>query len=178
MFDEHKKMDAQISSVCSAGHFHLRNIGMIRKYLTADSAECLVHAVIKSRLDHGNALLYDISACQLWRLQRLQNAAARVVSRTKKYEYITPVSKYLCWLPVESRINYKFILLTFRSLHGLAPSYLPELINPYSPDRNLRSLNRHLLIIQKNQICDWWWPVLLKSKPCLKKRFAPVNNNT
>ena len=46
MFDENMKMDAQISSMCSAGHFHLQNIGIIRKYLTADSAECLVHAFI------------------------------------------------------------------------------------------------------------------------------------
>ena len=85
MFDEHMKMDAQISFICSAGHFHLRNIGMIRKKLIADSAECLLHAFITSRLDHGNALLYGIPAYQLSRLQRLQNNAARVVSRTKKY---------------------------------------------------------------------------------------------
>ena len=57
MFDEHMNIDAQISSMCSAGHFHLRNIGMIGKYLTADSAECLVHAFITSQLNHGNALL-------------------------------------------------------------------------------------------------------------------------
>ena len=121
MFDEHMKMDAQISSVCSAGHFHLRNIGMIRKYLTADSAECLVHAFIASRLNHSNALLYGIPAYQLSRLQRLQNAAARVVSRTKKYEHITPLLKNLCWLAVESRIKNKLFLLTFKSL---APLYL------------------------------------------------------
>ena len=90
MVDEHMNIDAPISSMCSAGHFHLRNIGMIRKYLTADSA-----------------LLYGTTAYQLSKLQRLQNAASRVVSRTKKYEHITPVLKSLRWLVVESQIKYK-----------------------------------------------------------------------
>ena len=39
MFDEHMTMQAQISAICSSGHFHLKNIGTIRRYLTVDSAE-------------------------------------------------------------------------------------------------------------------------------------------
>ena len=111
MFDEHMKMDAQISSMCSAGHFHLR---------TADSAECLIHAFITSCqcAPIRHACIYQLS-----RLHRLQNAAARVVSRTKKYEHKSPVLKSLHWLPVESQIKYmyKLLLLTFKSPRGLAP---------------------------------------------------------
>ena len=98
-----------------------------------------LHAFNTSRLDHSNALLCGIPAYQL---SRFQNVAARVVSRAKKYEHITPVLKYFRWLSVESPIKYKL-------LHGLATSYLSELINPYTPSRNLRSANRHLPVIPK-----------------------------
>ena len=60
MFDEHMTMGAQVSAVPSSAHFHLRNIGTIRGYLTEDPAVYLVPAFISSRLDQGNALLYGV----------------------------------------------------------------------------------------------------------------------
>ena len=44
---------------------------------------------------------------------------------------ITHYLHALHWLRVEHRIQYKAILLTFKSLHDLAPSYLKELLRPY-----------------------------------------------
>ncbi|KAJ8028949.1 hypothetical protein HOLleu_28211 [Holothuria leucospilota] len=43
------------------------------------------------------------------------------------------------WLPIHQRINYKLALLTYKSLHGLTPAYLCELVQWYLPSRNLRS---------------------------------------
>ena len=42
-----------ISSVVKAASFQLRNLGKIRKYLTPEATEQLVHAFITSRLDMG-----------------------------------------------------------------------------------------------------------------------------
>ena len=64
----------------------------------------------------------------------------------KKYNHITPVLASLHWLPVEYRIDLK-VLFVFKSLNGLAPSYLTELLEPYNPTRALRSTNTFLLVV-------------------------------
>ena len=56
------------------------------------------------------------------KLQRVQNAAARLVSGCHKHDHITPVLYRLHWLLVEQRIEYKIILLTFKALNDCAPS--------------------------------------------------------
>ena len=75
MFDNNQKMDIHISSVCGATHFHLRNIGAIRSYLTDAATASLVHSLVTSRVDYCNSLLYGLPDNQLNRLQRIQNIA-------------------------------------------------------------------------------------------------------
>ena len=111
----------------------------MRRSLSRDAAEKLVHAFISSKLDFCNALLAFIPADQLKRLQRVQNTAARIVTLTPKSAHITPVLRELHWLPVRQRIKYKIAVLTWKVLHNLAPSYLKELVTPYAPSRELRS---------------------------------------
>ena len=45
------------------------------------------------------------------KLQLIQNAAARVLTNTKKVDHITPVLKSLDWLPVCQIIDFKILLL-------------------------------------------------------------------
>jgi len=57
----------------------------------------LVHSFISTRLDYCNSVLYDIADNQLQRLQSVQNAAARLVTGTRRTEHITPVLQSLQW---------------------------------------------------------------------------------
>ena len=79
-------------------------------------------------------------------LQHVQNVAARIITRTKKYDHTKPVLKQLHWLPVNQHINYKILLLTYKALNSQAPSYITELLEPYTPARNLRSSSENLKI--------------------------------
>ncbi len=79
----------------------------------------------------------------------MQNAAARVLTRTKMRDHITPVLASLHWLPVKYRIELKILLLTYKALNDQAPSYLKELIVPYYPTRALRSQDADLLVVPK-----------------------------
>ena len=79
------------------------------------------------------------------RLQLVQNAAARMITKTRKREHITPVLASLHWLPVVFRIDFKILLLVFKALNGLAPSYLVECLPRYVPNRTLRSSSAGLL---------------------------------
>ena len=74
VFDSALSMDALIKNVCKATYFQIRNINEIRNVLDDDTAAKLVHALITSRLDNGNALLYGITESQLKKLQQAQNA--------------------------------------------------------------------------------------------------------
>ncbi len=92
--------------------------------------EMLIHAFMTSSLDYCNALLGGRSACLINKLQLVQNAAARVLTRTRKYDHISPVLSTLHWLPTKHRIDFKILLITYKALNGRSFSYLaPKLWN-------------------------------------------------
>jgi hypothetical protein len=145
LFEDNLSMSKHISNICRAGWACIRRIGKIRKYLDELSTEKLAHAFITSRIDSCNSLLQGLPDKEIQRLQRLQNATARLVCLIKRTEHITPILYKLHWLPVYQRIKFKTLLLTFKCLHNLAPSYLCELISRYQPKRALRSAALTLL---------------------------------
>ncbi len=79
----------------------------------------------------------------------VQNAAARLLTGTRKREHITPILASLHWLPVRFRIDFKILILVFKSLNGLAPTYLSDLIQPYAPSRGLGSADHLLLVVPR-----------------------------
>ena len=117
--------------------------------LSLHNAEILVHAFVTSRWDYCDALLSGCANSTLKGLQLIQNAAARILTRTRRFEHISLVLASLHWLPVKFHIYYKILLLTFKALHGLAPLYLNDLLFPYTPSRMLRSQGTGLLVIPR-----------------------------
>lgn len=150
--DQHLSMHDHINKVCRSAYYHLRNIARVRTVVPQMTAETLVHAFITSRLDYCNALLYGLPAYAIDQLQSVQNAAARVVTRSRKHDHITPILHDLHWLPVQQRISFKILMMTWRALNGLAPDYISELIIPYVPGRRLRSANDNLLAVPSSRL--------------------------
>ncbi len=143
--DSHLTFETHVKQLCKTSFFHLGNIARLRPMLTIADAEKLVHAFVSSRLDYCNALLIRIPGKNLQKLQYIQNSAARILMRVRKYDHITPILKSLHWLPVSFRIVYKVSLFTHQCIHGDAPSYLKELLTPQSSNRMLRSASSYLL---------------------------------
>ncbi|XP_074533220.1 uncharacterized protein LOC141796151 [Halichoeres trimaculatus] len=149
IFDSELNFIPHIKSVTKTGFYHLKNIARVRPFLSRANTETLMHAFISSRIDYCNALLSGLPKRNISSLQLLQNSAARVLTKTRRRAHITPVLKSLHWLPVCFRIDFKVLLMVFKCLRGLGPSYLSELLLPYEPSRTLRSSGTGLLIIPK-----------------------------
>jgi hypothetical protein len=98
----------------------------IKRFLDAKTLEIVIHAFVTSKIDYCNSLLLGIPQTQLRRLQKVQNAAARILTGTRMSEHITPTLHRLHWLPVEQRIKFKVLLLLQKSLYADGPSYLTE----------------------------------------------------
>ena len=151
MFDKHAKMNVFVGRTCQSANYHLRNIRAIRELIPSAAAAQLVHALVTSRLDYCNSLLYGVPKYVTDSLQRIQNIAARIVSKSNP-QHITPVLEDLHWLPIASRIRFKVLLLTFKCLHDSAPDYLSSLVVPYHPSRTLRSSSQSLLAAPKTKL--------------------------
>ena len=122
-------MSDHVTHTCKSLHLQLRNIGKIRDLLDTDTAKLLINSFFTSRLDYCNSLLAEIPSYQIARLQRLQNKAARIITRTKLSDHITPVLQKLHWLPVEYRIKFKTLCFMFKCRSNISPPYLQELVH-------------------------------------------------
>ena len=121
IFDPHVSLDRQIASVCKSAFYSIRAISHIRKFQSLDTAKTLVHALVISKVDHCNAIIYGLPKYKIVCLQYVLNSAARLVTLTHKHDHITPVLMELHWLPVEQHIEYKILLYTHKVVHGVAP---------------------------------------------------------
>ena len=145
-FDCTFNLNHYINKICRSAYYHLHNIRRIRKYLSRGSTEKLIHAFVTSHLGYCNGLLYGLPKNAIVKLQRVQNAAARILYCVPRFSHITPLLHELHWLPVKYRIEYKIITLTFKAIHGTALRYITELITfKTSSCYSLRSNNKLLL---------------------------------
>ena len=145
VFDSELRMEAHIRNISRAGWSFIYKIGKIRKYLDEPATLKLIHAFVTSRIDNCNSLLIGLPTSEINRLQRLQNAAARLVRQAKRHDHITPILQSLHWLPISQWIIYKTLILTFKVIYNLAPSYIQDLIHRHQPSRTLRSASLNLL---------------------------------
>ena len=91
----------------------------------------------------------------------------RLILCGSKYDHITPLRRELHWLLVEQRIVFKILLLTFKSLNDLGPSYVRDLLQAYKPTRSLRSSTRNLLVTPRSRLKFYGDRALLVCTPKL-----------
>lgn len=137
--DCHLSLSDFVQNTCKSAYIQLRQISAIRHFLTAQATSILVCALILSRLDYCNGLLAGSPKCLTDKLQRVQNAAARLICKSKKSDHITPLLRSLHWLPVSARVQYKIACVCYNYFTASAPQYLSELLHTYTPSRPLRS---------------------------------------
>ena len=107
-FDPELKMDLHVNNMTRSCFFQLRQLRSIRRSLTMEATKTLVQSLVSSRVDYCNSIFYGAKNAVLRRLQSVLNAAARLVTNTRKFDHITPVLRdQLHWLPIRQRIIFK-----------------------------------------------------------------------
>ena len=121
-----------IARTAATCFYHLRRIRQIRRRVGADIAERLVLVLVTSRLDYCNSSLAGLPLSSLDPLQRVQNAAARLIFQLRPRDHVTPSLIQLHWLPVRFRIQYKLCMLMHYVHIGRAPAYLTNSVQATS----------------------------------------------
>ena len=116
IFDHDMSFNSNLKQISRTAFFHFFSLFHFHTH-----AEKIVHTFVTSRLDYCNSSLSDCPNKSIKTLQLVQNAAARVLTKTRKRDYISPILASLYWLPVKSRIEFKILLLTYKALNGQAP---------------------------------------------------------
>ena len=131
--DENFTFRSHIAPVCRSCFYHTRDLRRIRRHLDLDSAKLPATALVSSRLDYCNSLLYGIADIDLRRLQHVQNQLARQVTKSPPFTRSLPLLRSLHWLPVRFRILFKINLLTYKTRRENQSVYF----NPCLPHRFL-----------------------------------------
>ena len=118
-------------------YYHLSRIAKIRDSISTTVCKSLIHGLVTSRLDYGNAILYGISDRHMHRLEMVQRSAARIVRQIRRgdRQSMTTILRQLHWLPVRKRIDFKLLVLVHRAIYNGTPEYLAALLSCTGVDR-------------------------------------------
>lgn len=135
ILDTALSFDNQINKVVKSCFMLIRKLSSIKQFLSSTQLQMLVCTNIFSQLDYCNSLYYGISLTSINKLQRVQNAAARLI-RTKDYTMSLDDTFHKChWLRVRERIIFKLLLNVHKCINHKAPESLCELIAYGESDR-------------------------------------------
>ena len=126
-------MSDHVSNVVSSCFYQLRQLRSVRRCLPFEARRSLVTAFIANRLDYCNAILYNVAAGTIQRLQVVLNATARLIIDLIKYDHLTPfIHDEFHWLPVLQRVKFKIAVLAFNCICSTRPAYFNKVYTPLS----------------------------------------------
>ena len=134
--DKSLTLDKHINHIVSSSYNCLRKISYIRKFINTKQCEQLIHSIISSKLDFSNSLLLGLPSYALQKLQRVQNAAMRKITRKRKYQSVSNDFNTYHWLNIEQRIIFKTLVIIYKCIHGNGPKHLINLLNIHSRQSN------------------------------------------
>ena len=148
MFDKNLNFKQYISKTCRC-FYHICDLYCIRQFISIYVAKTIATALISSRLDYCNSLLYNTTNKEIAKLQHVQNGLARVVMRSPCFSRSVLHLKSLHWLPVHYCIIFKICTIAYQAFSSTQPAYLNSMLTPARNSRQLRSTSSNSLSIPR-----------------------------
>ncbi len=98
------KLDRQINTVVRSCCFYLRLLVKTKPFLSRSDFEKAITSIVLSLMDYCNSLYYGVDVRALRRLQKIQNAAAKIIKSAKKYESVTSLL-----ISLAASMTYNFV---------------------------------------------------------------------
>ena len=122
--------DVHIIRLCKMLYYHLSILRRLRKTVPQGLLLKIYKTYIQPKLEYGITLWGCTTEGNLDKVQRVQNFAARLI--TGNFDYINyrglELVKSLRLYTVRERRDFFLATLMFKSIHGLAPTYLSDSI--------------------------------------------------
>ena len=94
MIDNDLSLQCHVNHITRTCFYHLRQLRVIRRSLTVDTAQTLVRSLVHSRLDYWNGVLAGMHQYQYDRLQSVLRAAVRLVMQILKWASVSEAMQY------------------------------------------------------------------------------------
>ena len=168
LFDSKFSFTNHVNSVVKSSFTSLRDLHRIRRFLSYDVSIMVANALVSSRLDYCNSLFRSLSSKNITRLQNIQNCLARFVSGVSRFSHVSPILKSLHWLPVQQRIIFKTLLLTYKFLTTGKPKYFAPYLSLYTSAVKTRRSNPEKMFLN----VPFYSSSVHKSKVHFNKSFS------
>ncbi len=134
-------MDSHIDTMVSKISAKIGILRSLRKIVPTDTLKLLYNAVVQPHFDYADIVYDSTSSTNKQRLQRLQTRAARLISGTGPRDSRIPMFQDLGWLSLQNRRNFHKLVMVYKCINGLVPSYLSDIFNSshYNHGRNTRN---------------------------------------
>ena len=112
--DQHLQLVHHITLKFRTAMINFQKIQLIQLVLNIDATHTLVRGLVTSHLDYCNVIFHGLPEYLLDLLQKVQNAAAKLVLGMKKYDSATVALTRLHWLPIRARNNFEILTLVHK----------------------------------------------------------------
>jgi len=114
-------------------NYHIHSLRHIRPLIDCDVATVIACAIVSSRIDYCNSVIYGVTEAKITGLQRIQNQLAQVVCKAPYQSSATDLLRQLHWLPVTQRIDCKILTTVYSVKQHGQHKYLLDLLIDYAP---------------------------------------------
>lgn len=145
--DSYLSYDDHISKLVSSCMRKLCQINRVKDSFDNETLKLVIETLVISKLLYCSTVWSNTSSNNINKLQSVQNFACRIITKTRKFDHVTPALRELNWLPVEKLLLYKDTVMAYKCFNGLAPDYLVDKFAKRSDIHDRSTRNHNLLDI-------------------------------
>lgn len=132
ILDSELNFNSHINSIAQSACHLLKKLARIREFMPKQGLEKVYSCIYLQQIGLLKWLIYRPIKKTICQLQLIQNAAAGVLTKTREFDYIMPIRRFLHSSPIKQRIHLKALLLVYKSLNGLGSSYMSPICSCFT----------------------------------------------